>query len=219
MDVCTDPINQFRDFIGDGSFPCVGAKSALATQGIEIVVGTDLRKNDADDQLLRVLHRMPHDPDAASGLISTVALFPETPDLSEAKFETALWERLQALHETDISDFAWDPRVSSDPKSADFGLSYGGSAFFVVGLHAQASRRARRAPFAMVAFNPHAQFRHLKQVGKYGRVQKIVRDRDTAIQGDINPMLAAHGVSSEASQYSGREVPADWSCPFRSTGA
>jgi hypothetical protein len=28
-------------------------------------------------------------------------------------------------------------------------------------------------------------------------------------------MLARHGEASEAAQYSGRQVPSDWTCPFR----
>ena len=40
----------------------------------------------------------------------------------------------------------WDPRVSDDPANPHFAFSVGGTAFFVVGLHPQASRIARRTP-------------------------------------------------------------------------
>ena len=35
------------------------------------------------------------------------------------------------------------------------------------------------------------------------------------LSGSINPMLARHGESSEARQYSGRVVDEDWKCPLK----
>ncbi len=66
-----------------------------------------------------------------------------------------------------------------------------------------------------LAFNPHAQFRRLTEDGLYERLRTVVRDRDIAIQGHVNPMLAEHGDASEAAHDSGREVFAGWDCPFR----
>ena len=39
-----------------------------------------------------------------------------------------------------------------------------------------------------------------------------------ALQGEINPMVDDHGQSSEARQYSGREVEEDWQAPFVTRG-
>ena len=36
-----------------------------------------------------------------------------------------------------------------------------------------------------------------------------------SLQGTINPNLADFGDASEARQYSGRAVEANWTCPFR----
>jgi FPC/CPF motif-containing protein YcgG len=135
--------------------------------------------------------------------------------LSEIAFERHLWILLQSLYEADRDEFDWDPEVSNDPKSANFGMSIGGTAYFVVGLHPNASRLARRAPMAAAAFNPHSQFRRLKQDGRYDRLRRAVRDRDITLQGEANPMLADHGEVSEAAQYSGRKVFAGWTCPFQ----
>ena len=41
-----------------------------------------------------------------------------------------------------------------------------------------------------------------------------IRARDTALQGDANPMLCDHGEASEARQYSGRAVDALWQPDF-----
>ena len=204
---------RFREFIGNADFPCVGAKSALARKGMRILVAGDLRNGEHDARILDALHDKRIKP-ALNGMIAIAVLFPATPVLSESVFETHLWDRLQALHDADRQYFAWDPNVAKDPRSVNFGMSIGGSAFFVVGLHPGASRISRRAPMAVLAFNPHEQFRHLRRDGEYERLRHVVRQRDIAIQGHTNPMLTDHGAASEAAQYSGRAVFANWACPF-----
>lgn len=124
--------------------------------------------------------------------------------------------QLQALHRCDQRDFDWAQGVSSDPASSDFSFSIGGRAFFVVGLHPHASRLSRRSPAPCIAFNFHDQFEQLRASGKYDTMQRAIRARDVALQGDVNPVLSRFGESSEARQYSGRAVGANWGCPFRS---
>jgi FPC/CPF motif-containing protein YcgG len=63
-------------------------------------------------------------------------------------------------------------------------------------------------------FNPHAQFEQLRAQGRYQPLRDRIRARDVALQGHVNPMLVDHGRESEAKQYSGRVVDADWRCPF-----
>jgi FPC/CPF motif-containing protein YcgG len=213
MNSCYTASDTFRGFIRGRDFPCVGAKSALATKGMRIVVAGDLRDREHDALILGALQEMQFEP-TLTGMIATAILFPLTPKLSESMFEKHLWVCLQALHDADLHEFAWDTRVEKDPRSVNFGMSIGGSAFFVVGLHPGSSRVARRAPMAVLAFNPHEQFRRLKRDGEFNRLRHVVRERDMAIQGHTNPMLADHGTASEAAQYSGRAVSSDWACPF-----
>ena len=87
----------------------------------------------------------------------------------------------------------------------------------MVGLHAHASRLARRTPWPMLAFNLHEQFERLRTGGRFDALQRAIRARDLAGQGSINPMLSDFGDRSETRQYSGRAVPDDWRCPFRPT--
>jgi uncharacterized protein len=216
MQASDTAIRAFNRFVRHQDFPCVGAKSALATGGMKILVAGGLHESRDDAGVLAFLRST---AGTSTGLVSKVALFPETPALSEAGFEQVMWQRLQALHDQDCQEFLWDPRVSSDPSSPDFSMSVGGIGYYVVGLHPAASRAARRAPMAMLAFNPHHQFEQLRADGKYSRVQKIVQARDIILQGNINPMLAEHGTVSEAAQYSGRAVGANWVCPFETRKA
>ena len=101
------------------------------------------------------------------------------------------------------------------PTSPHFSLSFGGEAFFVVGLHPNASRPARRFERPALVFNLHDQFERLRDEGKYDKLRSSILDRDEALSGSINPMLARHGEMSEARQYSGRAVTDDWKCPFQ----
>ena len=118
------------------------------------------------------------------------------------------------MHRYDRETFEWDPTVSADPAQPDFSFSVGGRAFFVVGLHPLASRLARRAPVPCLVFNFHNQFESLRASGKYQGMQKVIRQRELQLQGTINPVLAQFGDASEARQYSGVAVDAQWTCPF-----
>ena len=119
--------------------------------------------------------------------------------------------QLQAIHDLDIKEHPWASDVSDDPGSADFSFSVASRAFFVVGLHPRSSRLARRAQRPTLVFNFHGQFEALRASGRYEKLQAAIRERDVALQGNINPVLARFGEASEALQYSGR---ASGGCPF-----
>lgn len=141
-----------------------------------------------------------------------IAVFPDSPEYTEIDFERKLWQQLQYLHHVDNRD--WDPEVSQDPENQNFSFSIAGKAFYVVGLHPNASRTARKSPYPALTFNLHWQFEKLRKMGNYENVRDRIRDRDRNLQGDINPMLEDFGENSEARQYSGRKVREDWKCPF-----
>ncbi len=210
-------IERFEAHIRDKTFPCVGAKSALARGQMQIMVAGDLRCPRDDAAVYAALRDFAKAFGREPEPFQTFAvLFPTRDELSEADFERSLWERIQRLEALDASaGEPYDPRVSADPDDADFCLSFGGLAFFVVGLHSGASRLARRFEVPVLVFNAHAQFEALRADGRYETLRHSIIDRDTALQGAPNPMLARHGESSEARQYSGRRVPDGWKCPFQ----
>jgi uncharacterized protein len=95
-------------------------------------------------------------------------------------------------------------------------LSFGEEAFFIVGLHPRASRPARRFECPVLVFNLHDQFEQLREQGRYERMRTKIIERDVALAGSANPMLARHGTISEARQYSGRNISEPgWVCPFK----
>jgi FPC/CPF motif-containing protein YcgG len=143
-----------------------------------------------------------------------VAIFQRPQRLDEMEFENLLWQQLRALHQHDATHFDWDPNVGSDPADPHFSFSFGGQALYVIGMHANSSRQARRFPWPALVFNPHEQFERLRAGGKWKRMQETIRSRDLELQGTINPMLSDFGVQSEARQYSGRAVEDNWQAPF-----
>lgn len=204
-----------KEFIADKSFPCVGAKSALNKGRMQLQEFGEL----GDESLTPALHAALMDysrqyPDPGMVPVSFIAVF-HARQLDELRFEQRMWRQLGALHAHDCAHgIPWAPDVGDDPRREDFSFSVGGRAFFVVGMHPGASRLARRTPMPCLVFNFHEQFEQLKASGKYTALQDAIRTRDIALQGTINPVLARFGEASEARQYSGRAVEADWQCPF-----
>ena len=206
--------------VDDRAFPCVGAKAAMAKGTLEVLgcnridsAWDDVRIHDA---LLRVAQAYRRDP----GLFRSFAVVFDGPeDLSETEFEAALWKRVQSLSDKDVwRGQEYDTRVSPDPENPHFSLSFGGEAFFVVGLHPNASRPARRFAKPALVFNLHDQFERLRAEGKYESMREKILVRDEALAGSRNPMLSRHGDTSEARQYSGRQVGGEWQCPFHYSG-
>ncbi len=200
-------------------FPCLGARSAFNKDRVRFGLYQNLGGADSIEDLCADLAAFSREfPAPGSEAVTFLAMFDESV-ATEDEFVERMWQHLQALHEHDRKEFGWDTAVSSDPSRADFSFSVAGRAFFVVGLSPVSSRIARRAPMPCLVFNFHDQFEVLRANGKYALMQTAIRKRDTALQGSINPVLARFGESSEARQYSGQAVGAEWRCPFRSASA
>ena len=204
------------EFVSDPDFPCVGAKSALAQGNLAVEPAFSLRSARDDVRIHERLVKWSRAAQAGDkGFRSLAVVFSGPIGLEERGFEAALWQRLGALAELDReAGHAQANGFSADPDHPDFALSFGGKAYFAVGLHPNASRRARRLPFPAIVFNLHSQFRRLRAEQRYERMREVILARDEAFDGSVNPMVERHGDISEARQYSGREVEGDWVCPF-----
>lgn len=207
--------------VSAADFPCVGAKAALAKGTLAVLACKAIDSAWDDVRIHDALSKFAADYRADPGLFRSLAVTFDGPaDLDETAFETALWSRLQSLSDKDVwRGHGYDAKVSSDPSHPHFSLSFGGEAFFVVGLHPAASRPARRFAQPALIFNLHDQFEQLRAQGRYETMREKILVRDEALAGSRNPMLARHGEISEARQYSGRPVGAAWACPFAYRGA
>lgn len=214
-----DFVSRFESFVGTPSFPCVGAKSAMNRGRMEF--GLYDRLADADDaaELCEQLREFAQaHPEPGVNPVSYVAMFRQ-PVANEDDFHDRLWKHLQLMNDLDAVDHAWDASVSADATDKHFSFSIGSRAFFVVGLHPTSSRLARQAPFPCLVFNFHNQFEALRADGRYQKMQDAIRNRDIALQGAINPVLARFGEASEAHQYSGRASATAGTCPFHARQA
>ncbi|WP_162055229.1 guanitoxin biosynthesis heme-dependent pre-guanitoxin N-hydroxylase GntA [Pontibacter pamirensis] len=210
-----DLLSSISDKVGDMEYPCVGAKAALNSKQLRIGVYNRMATDETTGLLGHDLKQYIAETIAAdSEYMTLVAFFREEEPAAELDFENKLWAQLQLLHNSDNSSEPWDSEVSSNPTDTNFSFSYNGTAFFVVGLHPNASRKARRLGYTAMAFNLHRQFEQLREKGVYENMKNVIRDRDVAYDGSINPMLKDFDKGLEAPQYSGRHVDESWKCPF-----
>lgn len=207
----TELAAAFTAMVQHDDFPCLGARSAFRHDRASMRVYDELGTTESAAQLLADLTAYAVAVDPTQGFVSFVALF-RGPTTNEQDFEALLWSQLQLLHQAD--DVEWSPKVSADPDDPHFAFSVAGTPYFIVGLHPGASRDARRAPVPTLVFNLHEQFEQLRESGRFTRLRDTIRERDIALQGGLNPMVDDYGGSTEARQYSGRQVADDWSAPF-----
>ena len=211
----TEAHNQLRHQICGDYYPCTGAISVFAQNAYRFGLFPDLACDRAVRAVCHDLYEFCHEfPITDDQLTTFIAMFRGPAIESEQHFEDLLWSQLQAMQALDSDFFAWDKSVDSDPQNNNFSFSIGGRAMFVIGMHPKASRLARTFRYPTMVFNLHAQFERLRTRGKFETMQQIIRAREIALQGSINPMLKNFGEGSEASQYSGQAVSDNWPCPF-----
>jgi FPC/CPF motif-containing protein YcgG len=206
-------IQALSEMVTHPQYPCLGARSVFQRNRANVRVYDDLADPKLAPAILQDLREFASGTDHDGGFASFVAIFRRPAIDDELHFEQLLWAQLRQLHEVD--DQSWNEAVSADPGDEHFAFSAAGTAYFIVGLHPQASREARRAPMPALVFNLHEQFELLRASGVYPRMRDKIRQRDEELQGTTNPMVADHGTSSEARQYSGRHVGPQWRAPFQ----
>lgn len=206
---------EFSEFIIEENHPCVMANTVFAMKDYTINSYQSFGSKSTAQQLLEDLQEYLDSYNFSDNKFkSFIAVFPDEDVVSEIEFENLLWRQLKFIHDKDSKP--WDHRVSDNPKDDNFSFSIAGRAFYVIGMHPKSSRMARRAPYPTLVFNLHWQFEKLREMGAYHKVRDKIRERDAELQGTINPVLEDFGQSSEARQYSGRNVGESWKCPFHS---
>ncbi|HEY0602395.1 MAG TPA: guanitoxin biosynthesis heme-dependent pre-guanitoxin N-hydroxylase GntA [Herpetosiphonaceae bacterium] len=207
--------NDFRAFITERTYPCVGARAAVLSNCYWLGVYDEMGSAGATAGLAHDLFNfVQHQPSFNSNFTTFVACFAQPAPGDELEFEALLWQQLQRLHDLDRQYHAWDTAASADPADPFFSYSFAEQAFFIVGLTDVNTRLARRFAWPTLIFNAHHQFERLRRQNHYQRLQQMIRQREIALQGDINPNLCDFGTASEARQYAGRAVEETWRCPL-----
>ncbi|WP_367275292.1 guanitoxin biosynthesis heme-dependent pre-guanitoxin N-hydroxylase GntA [uncultured Christiangramia sp.] len=204
---------KFEHWILEEDHPCIMAQTVFSQEHVKTKQYGILGDPQHTSILLKDLEKYIAEYDfETNDFKSFIAVFPESTIATEDEFELLLWKQLEEIEKIDTVD--WDPSVSRDPEDDNFSFSIAGRSFYIVGMHPNSSRKARRSPYPSIAFNLHAQFEKLREMGAYEKVRDKIRERDKELQGTMNPMLEDFGLSSEAKQYSGKATGKDWVCPF-----
>lgn len=205
----------FRAMLHDPDFPCVGAKSVMNQGSYRFGLYQQLASPEATAGLALDLLQFRREMDQMIGdFHSYVASFLEPKVQTALDFEKLLWKQLKQLHELDKQYFDWNPEVSSDGDDSAFSFSFGGGAYFIVGLSPANKRWARHFSWPTLVFNDHFQFERLRDENRFDRLRNVIRERDDRLHGSANLELKDYGdVHSEARQYAGRQVSEAWRCP------
>ncbi|HEY0054690.1 MAG TPA: guanitoxin biosynthesis heme-dependent pre-guanitoxin N-hydroxylase GntA [Pedobacter sp.] len=208
-------IQEYIEYIASDGFPCIAAKAAVAKQQVQCIVADHLACPHNDEEILQFIYDFVDSYRDSDALYHSAAVIFKGPEeINEELFENLLWMRLQSLADLDLKRYDYDKRVDSNPDSGKFSFSLKEEAFFIIGLHPANSRLTRRFNYPVLTFNPHAQFEELRDLNKFENMQRVVRKRDLAFSGSVNPMLENYGTSSEAHQYSGKQYDDEWQCPL-----
>ena len=201
------------DLLNQKDYPCIAAVAALHDAQLRIGLYSGLGTGASSKKLTQDLTQFKAEQTATkSPYLSFWAVFDDTAPASEKEFEDAMWSELSALSSSSPEAARPDPKFSSDPADKNFCFSFAGDAYFIVGMHPQSSRLARRFPFPSMIFNLYEQFEALGD--GYEPMVKTNRKRDRQFQGSVNPTVKRWADRWESIQFSGRENPPDWKCPF-----
>lgn len=204
---------RFKNWILQEDHPCIMAQTVFSQKAFRINNYGELGDVNNVKKLLKDINHYVENYDFTSNDFQTlIAVFPDSEITCEDEFELLLWKQLSDLARADNKP--WDAEVSNDPENENFSFSLGGTAFYIVGMHPESSRIARKSPYPSIAFNLHHQFEKLREMGVYHNVRDKIRERDKNLQGSINPVLQDFGERSEARQYSGKATEEEWTCPF-----
>jgi FPC/CPF motif-containing protein YcgG len=169
MDVISPSVDRrvrsaFHAFVEESDYPCLGARAALRHGGYRLGVYGPMCSEAATQKLSLDIRSFLDAPESGQDFATFVSIFIDVAPEREDIFESKLWRQLGMLHSLDPSPI-WDPTVSPDPANPRFSFSFGETAFFVVGLHPESSRVARRFEWPTLVFNPHAQFQRMRTTG------------------------------------------------------
>ena len=204
-------------FIDDKSFPCIMAKAVMKQGFLNIKVVEEIDSAHSCEEVLTELYQFISKIRAENPKLSSFALVIQNEKYREFEvFEKSFWPFLSALAKADHAQYPHDPRVGDDPKENDYSYSLMSEAFFILALHPQSERLARKFAYPAIIFNPHIQFEKMRQGGIFKKVRDTIRMRDLKLQGTENVMLKDFGERSEVYQYLGKAYAGDEEIPLAS---
>jgi FPC/CPF motif-containing protein YcgG len=209
-------ITRYLAYLDKKAFPCVGAKAALARQQVCCMVADNMETRLEDQRILHFMYTFIDAFRNSPNLFHSAAIIFTGPAINnEERYDALFWNTLQSLSSLDAKYYPYDTRVNSNTASHHFSFSLKSEALYVIGLNPKSSRMSRRFAYPAIVFNPHSQFEKLREEDRYLHLKEVIRKRDIACSGSVNPMLLDFGAGSEVYQYSGMQHPKEWQCPLK----
>src|ERR1700691_1362175 len=183
-----DITQRLHEFLRSASFSCVGGRAASLRQAVVHKHFPRLAGPDCCEEFYAELSEFALTRGMLHQQFATfVATFSRPRTVSELEFERLLWRQLQLLNYIDRERYDWAPGLPRDPMADNFAFSIASQAFFVVGMHRNSSRMARCFDWPALAFNSHVQFQRLRESGLMPKMKRVIRRREMALQGNLNP--------------------------------
>lgn len=196
---------ELLKFIEENTFPCLMAKAVAKTGLLKVHSVSELESDIVVEESLTQLYQFVEEFRSNPKRLGSFSLVLKgSKQISFSHYERIFWSFLSRLQSLDKKKYPHDPRVSSDPAADNFSFSLKSEAFFILALHPESPRWARRFKHPTIVFNPHIQFENLRSKGTFKKIQSLIRLKDKLLQGAINPMLNDFGEKSEVFQYIGR---------------
>lgn len=208
---------QIQDFIMQKNFPCIAAVQSAVRKEYQIGhygqmgQGADWRKLRQD-----LLNFLKQQRESQSKYLTYWAVFEPNDRFQndEDLFEICFWRELSLISSEEEAPQDWGDDNTKDPVDPSFCISLAKEKLFVVGLHPGSSRKGRRFPRPAMIFNAFSQFEKFEAEGTYHAMVNTNRQREMKFQGTVNPMVQKYGDQWEAIQFSGKQNPESWKCPF-----
>lgn len=207
--------SQIHALVSQKNYPCVAAIHAVQKNDYQVGLFGHFGSGENGPALRRALLAYLEEQKRNGSTYFTYWAIFEPQDLSEEEHESALWRELSGLTSEEEKSSDWQDGKSTEPSDEEFRFSLNGSELFVVGLHSRSSRAARRFYAPAMVFNVFTQFERLQTLGHYEKMVHTIRARERRFDGGVNPMVEQHGEKWETIQFSGKNNPASWKCPFR----
>lgn len=193
----------FREMVFNPDFACVAGRGVTKGKQYAFNAYPDMTASDTAEGVAHDLFKFKNEfglsqaPEKVQ-LVSFIATFKEPQSINQIDGAAHMYQLLGNMHNHDKQQgFDWNPTVSRDIKSPNFGYSSGGDAFFITYLYPHASSEARRSEIPLVLFTAHSVLDKLKESNAFEKLKNHARQR----QETIHPHSGNHGETNEFRQY------------------
>ena len=159
--------------------PCIFGKSIIKSKNYDLKIYKNLTDMNSIMKLYNdlLLFKNSQKKKYGNEFSSFIAIFTEDDIKTEKDFDNKLWNVLNILNQKDKKHHQWDESVSSSPLDSNFSFSFGGRAYFVLGMHKGSSRLSRKFKYPTLVFNARYYFDLLRENGTMEKYRAMIRQK------------------------------------------